>query len=150
MQKNKGQGLCICSVLCYGLLICAALLAGLALLNNYNGFMQSYFAALTMEPKATLQSPAPQKLEALKPRKVEFILNDKAAKEVYLNADFNLWGDHKIMLEKNKNGAFTKTVVLPQGEYKYFFEVDGRPIKDPSSKQNILYEGKEVSLKTVL
>ena len=65
-------------------------------------------------------------------------------------AEFNLWGHHKLELENSGPGTFSKTVILPQGEYKYYYNVDGKDVKDPAALQSAFVAGKEVSVRVVL
>ncbi len=61
------------------------------------------------------------------------------AKEVYIAGDFNNWADNQggvitnkeHLMEKGKNGVWSKTLKIDPGQYKYKFVVDGTWVKDP-------------------
>lgn len=145
----KINGLSIFSVLSYSAFMAISVIFLISAAYGYERFINSYQEAATAQSSAEPGKCRPQKLDDIQLRKVKFSFNNKHAEEVYLYADFNLWGSHKIKLEK-ENGTFSKMIVLPQGEYKYYYNVDGAELSDPGCPQSIFFNGREVSIKTVL
>lgn len=86
--------------------------------------------------------------------KVKFSFDAEDASEVFLCADFTTWNKNPLLLEKTRNGHFSKTLFLPKGEYKYYFLVDGKAQKDESAPSvNLDLKDcplPEISLKNVL
>lgn len=93
------------------------------------GFTNSYFEFV---PKG-LTGPVQTK------EGVKFCYYAPKAKEVYLAGDFNNWADNEggvirkkeHLMQKDKEGIWTKVVKLSPGVYKYKFVVDGNWVKDP-------------------
>lgn len=139
------------SVCLYTVFMAIAVLCLISMAHGYNKFMQNYRDAVSVDFVGK-EAPASSfnKLDEMIPRKVKFTYSNPSAKEVYLHADFNLWGLHEIRLEEAPKGKFSKTVVLPQGDYKYYFNVDGVLTPDPGALSHTQYKGQEVCLKTVL
>ena len=122
----------------------AAVIFLFIMLGDYSGFVKTYKAELKSRPRVI--PPARQ----IPPRAVRFNFTGDSAQQVLLHADFNHWGATEIALEKISQNTFSKTLVLPPGEYKYYFIVDGSPQRDSAAANNISYEGQEVSIKKVL
>ena len=138
------------------LYISAFILAIFATLNSFADFFDFSYKAI---PPLLAQSET-QKLLEVKPKKevpftkVDFDFNAQDASEVLLCADFTAWNKNPLLLEKTENGFFKKTLFLPKGEYKYYFLVDGKAIKDDSAPAASLdlkdCPLPEISLKNVL
>ncbi len=145
----KDTKLSMPSVICYTAALCAVVIALFSAIFNYAGFAEAYYEANTQGAGmgAAKQLPSADKMEV---RKVKFTYYNPKAKEVYLNADFNLWGRYEMRLEKDSNGEFSAVCVLPQGDYKYYFSADGVDFADKKNNQKAKYGDKEVSVKTVL
>ena len=79
----------------------------------------------------------------------KFFITAPEAKKVELAADFNRWGKDTIALKGYRKGYFETSVALTSGEYKYVFLVDGKDVLDPSNKDRITVDGREVCIKTV-
>jgi hypothetical protein len=56
--------------------------------------------------------------------------------KVYLVGSFTGWGQNKILMTRNTNGIFTKTVELDPGKYEYKFIVDGTWMVDSNKPKN--------------
>lgn len=64
-------------------------------------------------------------------KRIKFMFKgDKEYKTVYLAGDFTDWGDNAIVMNKNKQGAWTYTKSLTPGEHEYKFIADGAWIPD--------------------
>lgn len=137
------------SVICYTVALCFVVIALFSSLFSYGGFAEDYYSANTQGAGAGAVKPLPS-ADKMEVRKVKFTYYNPKAKEVYLNADFNLWGRYKMPLEKDSNGEFSVTCVLPQGDYKYYFSADGVARTDNKNRQKVKYGEMEVSVKTVL
>lgn len=137
------------TVLFFSLTLCLGVVLLLNALFSYYDYSSALRLARSKNPEAELKIRE-HKINDIALRKVRFTLNMPEAKEVYVVANFSLWEAHKIKLEKGENGVFSDLIVLPQGEYKYYFEVDGRPVADPSNTDSEEYNGKTVSLRTVI
>ena len=59
-------------------------------------------------------------------RKVTFSLKDARAKEVSLLGDFNNWDAAATPMQRDKDGIWKSTLILPSGRYEFKFLVDGR------------------------
>ncbi|MEW6536762.1 MAG: AAA family ATPase [Candidatus Auribacterota bacterium] len=67
-------------------------------------------------------------------RGVRFTLLAPEAETVRLVGDFNEWNSDQIELKKDKKtGAWTKTILLPEGKYQYRYIIDGQWIHDPNN-----------------
>ena len=137
------------TVLFFSLTLCLGVVLLLNALFSYYDYFSALRLARSKNPEAEVKIRE-HKINDIALRKVRFTLNMPEAKEVYVVANFSLWEAHKIKLEKGENGVFSDLIVLPQGEYKYYFEVDGRPVADPSNTDSEEYNGKTVSLRTVI
>lgn len=136
------------AVFIFSLALCLGVVALL------NGFLSYYdYSSLLRAEKSKKAAAAVRskdhKIDSIALRKVRFTLNKPEAKEVYVVANFSLWDEHKVKLDKQSNGSFSNLIVLPQGEYKYYFEVDGKPEADPNNTDTAEYNGKTVNLRTV-
>ena len=130
-----------------------ALCLGVVMLLNVFFSYYDYSSALRAEKSKTAEAAIKSrehKIDSIALRKVRFTLNKPEAKEVYVVANFSLWEEHKIKLDRQSNGSFSNLIVLPQGEYKYYFEVDGKAEPDPNNTDTVEYNGKKVNLRTVL
>ena len=100
------------------------------------------------EQELTVAAPAPASYNTeVKYR--TFFITAPEAKKVELAADFNRWGKDPIELKGYRRGYFETSVALTSGEYKYVFLVDGKDVLDPSNKDRITVDGREVCIKTV-
>jgi 1,4-alpha-glucan branching enzyme len=73
--------------------------------------------------------------QKIKKRKVTFSMNSSDAEEVILVGDFNNWNPKKHPMQKDRNGMWVKTVIIPHGKYEYKFLVDGQWKEDPQNDQ---------------
>ena len=150
---NSGIG--VKTVVFYAFLMAGCFTCVFAMGYGYSRFARDYAAAqnATSGPAAPPASAAALSVysDDIPVRAVRFVYADNNnAARVFLHADFNLWGAYEIELEKSASGVFAKTLALPQGEYKYYFSVDGEPAPDSQESAAALHMGREVSLKTVL
>lgn len=100
------------------------------------------------EDALKLSRPAQMQLEdELKFRK--FSITVPKAQKVELLADINGWGKYPVELTGNDKGYFETTLVLPAGEYKYVFLVDGKEMLDPLNNDRRTVNGRKVCVKTV-
>jgi 1,4-alpha-glucan branching enzyme len=72
-----------------------------------------------------------KKKNAVKRRRIEFVLEMPLAGQVILMGDFNQWDPKKHPMRKDKKGAWRKTVMIYPGRYEYRFWVDGEWCNDP-------------------
>lgn len=117
------------------------------------------YAGETIESAARVAPAEKQDLLALRaPEKRDFntevkyrnfFITAPNAQKVALLADFNGWGQTPIELKPYSRGYFETSVALTSGEYKYVFDVDGKDVLDPSNKDRVDYNGREVCVKTV-
>jgi hypothetical protein len=151
-MTNNGIG--VKTVVFYALLMAGCFTCVFSMGYGYSRFAKDYATAKNASARRVVP-PAPAAAPRtdggdIPARAVRFIYADDNAAKVLLHADFNLWGAYEIELEKSASGGFAKTLVLPQGEYKYYFSVDGSPLPDSQAAGTVLHMGREVSLKTVL
>jgi 1,4-alpha-glucan branching enzyme len=71
----------------------------------------------------------------VKKKRLIFLLEAPVAKEVILMADFNKWDRKVHPMKKDKNGTWTKTVIIPLGRYEYKYLVDGEWWNDPENQE---------------
>ncbi len=71
----------------------------------------------------------------IKRRRVTFSIDLSDAKEVILMGNFNDWNPKKHPMQKDENGVWNKSVILPPGNYEYKFLVDGHWKEDPQNDQ---------------
>lgn len=64
--------------------------------------------------------------------KVTFALQAPDAREVRLAGSFTEWESSPMVLRKQKDGTWKKTVPLKPGTYEYRFMVDGQWMDDPN------------------
>jgi len=76
--------------------------------------------------------------QKIKKRKVTFSMNSSDAEEVILMGDFNNWNPKKHPMQKDRNGMWVKTVIIPPGKYEYKFLVDRQWEEDPQNDQTCL------------
>lgn len=81
---------------------------------------------------------APHLGNGAKRKKIDFVFDAPEAKEVYLAGSFNGWSLKKHPMEKNGNGRWKKTVILPVGSHEYKFWVDGRWVEDPQNERRCI------------
>jgi len=74
----------------------------------------------------------------IKRKKVTFSIDFSGANEVILMGDFNNWNPKKHVMKRDKNGLWSKAVLLPPGSYQYKFLVDGQWREDPKNNQTCL------------
>jgi len=70
------------------------------------------------------------KVELPKLNKVEFSISAPQAKEVFLVGEFNNWKADDSGRMDNSNGAWTKSLTLNPGKYRYRFVIDGSWTED--------------------
>ena len=58
-------------------------------------------------------------------------------KLVYLAGSFNHWSPVNLPMEKNKDGTFSKNLLLGPGRYEYKFITDGIWMNDPDASENV-------------
>ncbi|MDX9701537.1 MAG: AAA family ATPase [Candidatus Auribacterota bacterium] len=69
-------------------------------------------------------------------RGIQFRCFAPNAQNVQLVGDFNNWSPNQIYLEnKNGDGDWNKTLLLPKGRYQYRFIVDGSWVHDKNNQQ---------------
>ena len=73
------------------------------------------------------------KKNAVKRRRIEFMLEMPAAQQVILMGDFNQWNPETHPMRKDAKGIWRKTVMIFPGRYEYRFWVDGEWSNDPSN-----------------
>ena len=64
-----------------------------------------------------------------------FSLRGPQAKKVQLVGDFTQWQERPINLQRDGDGNWKATVILPPGTHQYKFVVDGNWCDDPDCKQ---------------
>ena len=64
-------------------------------------------------------------------RKVTFSYAAPEAQAVLLAGYFTGWQEAPVSLKKDKNGVWTKTIILPPGRYEYRLLVNGEWRDDP-------------------
>jgi len=64
-----------------------------------------------------------------------FSLEAAGAKEVFLMGDFNNWSPGKHPMQRDKNGIWSKRVMLSPGDHEYKFLVDGQWKEDPRNNR---------------
>jgi len=146
------KGISLFSVLFYTVAMGFTVIAVFSSAYAYGTFAKRYSAVNLKQTDASSEKPCKVSAVAkrMQLRNVKFVFHSPKAKQVYLVADFNMWGEHKLKLENNGSGLFTKTVILPQGEYKYFYRVDGQDTKDDAALHSAVLGDKQVSLRVVL
>ena len=69
-------------------------------------------------------------------KRVTFVCKADPGSEVYLAGNFNGWNPVKRkMTDKESNGNFTTTMILPPGEYEYKFIINGHWSIDPECEE---------------
>ena len=64
-----------------------------------------------------------------------FSFRSPRAVKVQLVGDFTQWQERPINLQKESDGTWKATVILPPGTHQYKFVVDGNWCDDPDCKQ---------------
>ncbi len=149
----KCKGISFFSLFLYTLAFAFFIFTGLNLFKDFFDFTSRATPALLAknETQKLLEVKTKQEVPFTK---VDFSFDAQEAAEVFLCADFTTWNKNPLLLEKTKNGHFSKTLFLPKGEYKYYFLVDGQAQKDESAP-SVSLDLKdcpllEISLKSVL
>lgn len=62
-----------------------------------------------------------EKKNAVKRKRIEFVLEMPRAKQVILMGDFNQWDHKKHPMRKDPNGVWRKSVMIYPGRYEYRF-----------------------------
>lgn len=76
--------------------------------------------------------------KATKGTNVTFSIEAPKANKVMLAGSFNKWDHTSIPLKRaNKEGVWTREMVLNPGRYEYKFVVDGNWINDPRSRKTV-------------
>jgi 5'-AMP-activated protein kinase regulatory beta subunit len=69
-------------------------------------------------------------------KRVTFVCKAEPGSEVYLAGDFNDWDPEKRRLfDKEGDGRFTTTMLLPAGTYEYKFIINGQWSIDPECEE---------------
>lgn len=64
-----------------------------------------------------------------------FSFRSPGASNVQLVGDFTQWQERPIRLQKDTEGNWKATVILPPGTHQYRFVVDGQWCDDPACEQ---------------
>lgn len=84
-------------------------------------------------------------------RKISFKYRSSKPKSVFLVGDFNKWNKKANPMKQGQNFAWETVVMLPPGEYRYAYIVDGKRINDPNNRKTVhLKTGKASVLKVEL
>lgn len=71
-------------------------------------------------------------------KEVVFTIHAEKGKEVYLAGEFNNWNPTaKKMAYKARQGLYTATIKLVEGEYQYKFVIDGVWCADPENINSV-------------
>jgi 5'-AMP-activated protein kinase regulatory beta subunit len=69
-------------------------------------------------------------------KRVTFVCKAEPGSDVYLAGDFNNWNPEKRRLsDKEGDGRFTTTMLLPAGTYEYKFIINGQWSIDPECEE---------------
>ncbi|HLJ62079.1 MAG TPA: hypothetical protein VKZ50_20340 [bacterium] len=85
-------------------------------------------------------------------REVTFTLDRRHAdnvRSVVLVGSFNRWDSSVHRLRRDPDGAWSISVALAQGRYRYVFVVDGIPRNDPTEDDRELADGESYSVRIV-
>jgi 1,4-alpha-glucan branching enzyme len=66
-------------------------------------------------------------------KKIQFIIEAVDAKKVSLVGEFNNWNPDADPMQRDGNGTWAKTKMLPPGNIEYKFWVDGQWVQDPEN-----------------
>jgi 1,4-alpha-glucan branching enzyme len=66
-------------------------------------------------------------------KKIQFIIEAVDAKKVSLVGEFNNWNPEADPMQRDGNGTWKKTKMLPAGNTEYKFWVDGQWVQDPQN-----------------
>lgn len=81
-------------------------------------------------------------------RKIAFKYRSSKPKTVFLIGDFNKWNKKANPMKQGQNFVWETVLMLPVGEYKYAYLVDGKRINDPNNRKTVhLKTGKASVLK---
>ncbi len=96
---------------------------------------QKKVAAKTATKKATAKKAAPKKAASTNGKKrVSFEINAEPGINVAIAGSFNEWNcDKKKLADKNADGTYRCTMMLPPGTYEYKFFVNGTWCADPAN-----------------
>lgn len=121
------------------------------LLNNIDGlkkFSKQVDIYLGAQPMSTPSIIKQNDFTNMAPKKVTFSFFAPQARRIFLVGDFNAWGVYPLEVPSDPEGNFSKSLVLPKGKYKYYFDVDGQKVLDEKAPK-IIFEGEEYSLLSV-
>ncbi|VBB42754.1 Isoamylase N-terminal domain protein [uncultured Desulfatiglans sp.] len=68
-------------------------------------------------------------------RRITVFLEAPDAQEVFLIGDFNQWNTASYPMKPDKDGLWSRTLMLEPGTYEYKFIVDGKWQNDPANAQ---------------
>ena len=69
-------------------------------------------------------------------RRITFGVQAEPKSEVFVAGGFNEWNPRKNkLMEREKKGVFTTTMLLPKGRHEYKFVVDGTWCVDPECSE---------------
>ena len=75
--------------------------------------------------------------EETKNRRVNFSLKAPSVKEIILMGDFNNWDAGSHPMEKDENGVWKVSMMIPPGKYEYKLLVDGQWRLDSGNNQTV-------------
>jgi len=75
--------------------------------------------------------------EVTKNQRVTFRLKAPSVKEVILMGDFNNWDAGSHPMEKDENGIWKVSMMIPPGKYEYRLLVDGQWRLDSGNNQTV-------------
>ena len=75
-----------------------------------------------------------EKFKNLTPKPIHFEVKTNPDSKVLLVGDFNGWGAQEIPMSCDDSGVFSKTILLPQGTYRYYFDIDGERVLDEQAQ----------------
>ncbi|MDR1684349.1 MAG: hypothetical protein LBR90_02665 [Elusimicrobiota bacterium] len=141
----------LCSVLFYAAAVAASVVLVLAAVAGYRrAALRSVLYHTDAAGLKPAQLLAPVNLKKLEPVEVTFTYQDKAAGQVSLHGAFNNWGEREVLLERAQNGGFKTTLLLPKGEYHYYYRVDGVAVAGPKDARRVEAGGKTLAVKAAL
>ncbi|MFC1817278.1 isoamylase early set domain-containing protein [Thermodesulfobacteriota bacterium] len=74
-------------------------------------------------------------IQKIKRKRVSFSIEAPVAEQVVLMGDFNKWDPNVHPMKNHGNGIWTKSVIIPPGEYEYKFLIDGDWKEDPGNEK---------------
>ncbi len=96
--------------------------------------------AVKKAPAKAVKKVAPKKAapKTAAKKRAKFDFNGQAGQKVYVAGSFNEWNPTaKELKDKDGNGDFTVTILLPKGTVTYKFIVDGEWVADPSNGEQV-------------